>query len=379
LQEFRNMKRLILCLVFAMPIILAGQRSLIIDHNSIELNQIPMEWIDSAIANLHIGYGHTSHGSQLTSGMNALESYYPDGTYDWSQNGGPGELHLFEGSGYSSGYLELDCGYEGWDDETREYLDDFPDCNVIIWSWCGQVNDVDLSTHYLGPMEQLETEYPDVRFVYMTGHLEGLGTGGSLFQANQQIRDYCIANNKILFDFADIEKYDPDAEVNYQDYFADDGCYYIPPGGGTANWAYDWLDANPAHELTQISQLCSSCAHSVSLNCVKKGIACWHLWTMLAGWEGPAAIVEPLDGNRKCNIKIFPVPASDQLTIVFSESVHCDKIEIIDLRGVKLYSRIIMQECRETNFANIKIPPGIYLLRIVANESVFTKKISIVR
>ncbi len=94
-------------------------------------------------------------------------------------------------------------------------------------------------------MEQLETDYPDVQFVYMTGHLEGLGPGGSLFLANQQIRDYCIANNKILYDFADIEKYSPDADTNYQEYFGNDACDYNPPGGGTANWANNWLAANP--------------------------------------------------------------------------------------------------------------------------------------
>ena len=280
------MRRLVLLYSVILPLFLAGQQPIIIDHTCLDLDQIPDEYIDSAKANLWIGYGHTSHGSQLTSGMNALEAYFTDGTYDWSHDGGPGELHLFEGEG---GYLSGDCGTVGWDNETREYLDDFPGCNVIIWSWCGQVNDVDLPSHYFGPMEQLESDYPDVQFVYMTGHLEGLGPGGSLFLANQQIRDYCIANNKILYDFADIEKYSPDADTNYQEYWANDACDYSPPGGGTANWANNWLAANPGHELTQISQLCSSCAHSVSLNCTKKGIASWFLWTRLAGWDGSSS------------------------------------------------------------------------------------------
>jgi len=45
------------------------------------------------------------------------------------------------------------------------------------------------------------------------------------------------------------------------------------------------LNNNPSHELTQISGLCTSCAHSVSLNCTKKGIAAWYLWARLAGWN----------------------------------------------------------------------------------------------
>jgi hypothetical protein len=134
-------------------------------------------------------------------------------------------------------------------------------------------------------MEQLEIDYPDVQFVYMTGHLEGQGPTGNVFLANQQIRDHCIANNKILYDFADIEKYDPDCDTNWQDYFANDACDYQAPGGGTENWADNWIAANPAHQLTLISQINVGCAHSRQLNCTKKGVAAWFLWARLAGWN----------------------------------------------------------------------------------------------
>jgi len=293
------MKRSIILISIFLPISLAGQEPIIIDHSCIDLGQIPDQYIDSAKANLWIGYGHTSHGGQLTSGgMEALEIYfntfYNDNTYDWSHSGGPDELHLFEGGWTTGGgYLEGDCGVPGWDNETREYLDDHPGCNVIIWSWCGQVSFVDLQSHYLGPMTQLESEYPGVQFVYMTGHLEGQGIGGSLQLANQQIRDYCIQNNKILYDFADIEKYDPDCDTNFQEYYADDACDYNHPGGGTANWADNWIAANPGHELTTITTTVNTgCAHSRQLNCTKKGVAAWFLWTRLAGWEGPATIIK---------------------------------------------------------------------------------------
>ena len=88
------MRRLILLYSVILPLFLAGQPAIIIDHTCLDLDQIPDEYIDSAKANLWIGYGHTSHGSQLASGMNALEDYFTDGTYDWSHDGGPGELHL---------------------------------------------------------------------------------------------------------------------------------------------------------------------------------------------------------------------------------------------------------------------------------------------
>ncbi|MCG8697181.1 MAG: DUF5018 domain-containing protein, partial [Bacteroidales bacterium] len=268
----------------------ASSSSNIIDHNCINLSDIPLEWIDKAKADLNIGYGHTSHGSQITTGMNALESFFTDGTYDWSHGGGTNQLHLFEGSGYAGGYLDHDVGYNGWDLKTRRYLDDHPDCNVIIWSWCGQVNDVNLMDHYFIPMSTLRHEYPHVTFVYMTGHLEGQGTGGTLQAANDQIREHCRDSNLYLFDFADISKYSPDCDTNFQEYRCTDNCDYNHPLGGTANWATDWLARNPDHELTKITQGCGSCAHSQRLNCVKKGVAAWYLWARLAGWsEGPSS------------------------------------------------------------------------------------------
>jgi len=72
----------------------------------------------------------------------------------------------------------------------------------------------------------------------MTGHLDGTGEDGNLHQRNNQIRNYCLANNKVLFDFADTESYDPDGNY-FLDRGANDGCYY---SGG--NWADKWCGAN---------------------------------------------------------------------------------------------------------------------------------------
>jgi hypothetical protein len=73
-------------------------------------------------------------------------------------------------------------------------------------------------------MTQLEEDYSGITFVYMTGHLDGSGPQGNLHLRNEQIRQYCRENNKVLYDFAAIESYDPDGEINYMELRAKDNC-----------------------------------------------------------------------------------------------------------------------------------------------------------
>lgn len=369
------MKGILALSLVILSLTLQAQQPIIVNHNCLKLSEIPDKWIDSAKTNLYIGYGHTSHGSQLASGMNAIESFYSNGLYDWSHSGGAGQLHLFEGDGYGNGYLDHDCGYSGWDIETREYLDSFPDCNVIMWSWCGQVNSVNVLSHYLTPMNQLETEYPNVTFVYMTGHLEGLGSNGSVFIANQQIRDYCSLNNKVLFDFADIEKFSPDCDTNYQYYNADDECNYDVPGGGTSNWATNWLANNPTDTLSMISQLCTSCAHSVSLNCVKKGIACWYLWAKIAGWVESSSDISSISKSE--NLTVFPNPIKDIINISLLNKSDNAIVTIRDIQGKILYNKTFTANVNVIKITDLQLPKGIIVLSVFTDDMIYVEKLLI--
>jgi len=171
-----------------------------------------------------------------------------------------------------------------WAAATRTYLDAHSEVNVVIWSWCGQVSIADEAyiDNYLTLMDGLETDYPGVSFVYMTGHLDGGGDTGNLHQRNEQIRDWCRSRGRILYDFADIESYDPDGAVCYRPLWANDACDYDSDGNGShdRNWAVDWQNAHPGEWYT-----CAS-AHSQPLNANLKAYAAWHLWARLAGWDG---------------------------------------------------------------------------------------------
>jgi hypothetical protein len=213
------------------------------------------------------------------------------GLADWK-----GDLYAYS-SGGSGGALDLrdtpfsgasDLGNpdrEAWAAATRTYLDDHPEVNVIIWSWCGQADTTEENIElYLSLMDGLEQDYPDLRFVYMTGHLTGSGTEGNLNLRNEQIRQYCRDNGKVLYDFADIESYDPEGN-EYLSLYADDGCNYDSDGDtfADANWAQDWQ----ASHTEGVDWYDCSSAHSEPVNANMKAYAAWWLWARLAGWDGP--------------------------------------------------------------------------------------------
>jgi hypothetical protein len=251
------------------------------DHSSAKLASIPEQWIQTAKGNLHIAYSHTSHGSQLTEGMSGLISFKGE-SYAWN-NGGTNDaldLHDYAISG--------DLGNPdrtAWAQGTRTYLAANPDVNVVMWSWCGQVStatEADINT-YLVLMSELERDYPGIKFVYMTGHLDGTGLTGNLHLRNEQIRNYCRENDKVLYDFADIECYNPDG-LYFGNKTPNDACAYDTNGDGSldGNWAIEWQNLH----TEGTDWFSCSAAHTQPVNANQKAYAAWWLWARLAGWNG---------------------------------------------------------------------------------------------
>lgn len=267
----------VLCLF---PSITSAQgQSLIIDHTCTDIKKVPAEYIEKAKKMFKVAYGHTSHGSQIVSGMDALRQSNPD-LFGFGDTDAKGLSLLDETPKGDLGNPDRVT----WAKRTRELLrGSGQDRNVIMWSWCGQVSNAwkeDIQT-YLNLMSELEKEFPGVKFVYMTGHLDGSGKNGNLNRRNQQIRDFCRKNGTILFDFADIESFDPDGKINYMELYAGDSCDYRKKFV-TKNWADEWLKKNPEHRI----ELPVSAAHSKPLNAALKGRAFWWMMARLAGWDG---------------------------------------------------------------------------------------------
>jgi len=319
----RKINKIAATLIFSLGIIgpapPAFTQAMVIDHTCTNLSQIPDSWIIQAKSDLHIAYQHTSHGSQLITGMNSLENFAAFGTkYEWSDNGSSGlDLDDYGISGcadLSQGDYIDGNGVTPWVTATRNLLDNAANyhVNVIVWSWCS-IN-IHNAQRYVDNMEILISEYSEggtasraalypVKFVFMTGHAQGQGENfytdpdangdGHVHYNNQLIRQHCSTFNRILFDFADIEAYDPDGNY-YWDLNMTDELYYT---GG--NWGEEWIDANPGSELELLTTGCSSCAHcngpgnKARINCVLKGRAAWWLWAQLAGWNGQTGEIPP--------------------------------------------------------------------------------------
>jgi hypothetical protein len=160
----------------------------------------------------------------------------------------------------------------------------------------------------------------------MTCHLDGTGADERLNQRNEQIREYCRTNDKILYDFADIESYDPDGLVNYMPLYADDACNYDSNGDGSRdkNWATAWQNS---HTVGVDWYNCGA-AHSESLNANQKAYAVWALFNDLATpiWEGPGGGNFSLASNWTTN----SVPNGVGAIVRFSDGITAPSTITVD-------------------------------------------------
>lgn len=276
---------------------------IIINHNSVDLfEQIPQQYLNLAFQT-RFYFVDQSVGGNIYEGINCMNVPYNNALNHckrWNHTGIPSysvDPAILYWNGF---YPSNNVTYQYWDNigvNCTNSINQMFGCFLNrIEEIKGQYDIVSFQVSYLqvdgsnnwimnyfqniNQLEQWESNNPNKKVIYWTTSLSrGIGTPISE-QFNNQMREYAIQNNKVLFDVADILSHDPQGNPCYDNR---DGVPYTF-GTRSENYPDDGLSI-PAicpHYTTEVD---GGHLGSVSAGKIRIAKAFWVMLAQMNGWN----------------------------------------------------------------------------------------------
>jgi len=232
----------------------SGTGAIIIDHNCVDVSTIPDSYVLPA-SSLRVLVRHASVGQGIIWGLDCLAGDHPTNS----------SCSCFPAGKYDRDNWVFEGRMGNWRDkvddlvtQTAERLDDF-DVFMMKFCYIDALGDGHPDWEYFrSSMEKLEADYPAKTFVWWTIPLTRDGQPGTdVF--NAQMRFYCAAHGKILFDIADIECHEAD------------GTRLVNASGN------EIISANYTKEI--------HAGHLNPTGRVRVASAFWYLMARVVGWD----------------------------------------------------------------------------------------------
>lgn len=208
------------------------KNSLVIDHRDVDrFDKIPNKFILKA-SEMDFFLRHASVGHNLDEGLNCLMNNFADRPNYCDR--GLSDADIFYDPIYDRTNWIFEFHAEpnpnpGWINKTNYFIERVNNFNdqeqydaySFLMCYVDATDNSDIAEKFFSPqandkfpgvddLEFLDSVYPETELVWWTLCLaRAIGTANS-DSINQQIRDYAIDNNIILFDIADIESHTPD-------------------------------------------------------------------------------------------------------------------------------------------------------------------------
>jgi len=99
-----------------------------------------------------------------------------------------------------------------------------------------------------------------------------------------------------------------------------------------------------------------------------------HLFTTAQIIDGPISIVSEAKLSPAFDVKIYPNPTTDKLTITYTEVAALKNVEIYNLLG-RLIKRFPVQSTTSTTLSMEKFSAGLYLVKLNGKEQTKTFRV----